>query len=203
MEESFLKECGDYAYICVDDLIAALVDARMMSRIEAFSFMFRLMKGSSEYAPIKIYRKPVQCLPFDDYEEVEQIDRDFIMAELRDAAYRELDSYSVIDYVSRKALLVRFQAAGMTLPEVLSENTEVETSSNAGQGRVSTATKVALIALMESQGISVETNARRAAAILSSMIQDCGYSYIFNKDTVANWHREATQHKAKKSNSAA
>lgn len=195
MDELFVIEHCDYAYVCITDLIEALINNGLMDRVHAFSYVHRLIKGSELFPPLKVYRKPFNCLPFDEFQPVEPLDLRFILDELRDCAYRDAVSCSIIDYVSRKALIKRLDAVNVDHQKLFPPISQTQT--RATNERVSSASKIAISALMERCGLPVATNMTKAADMLTAIAHEQGYSVMFSKDTIARWYQGAQGRKGK------
>ncbi|KAB7693751.1 hypothetical protein GBN24_03825 [Plesiomonas shigelloides] len=188
MLDDFLNDHYEQAYIRISDLLSALTSRAHMSNAEAFSYVYRLLKGSQAEAPLRVYEMPINPLPFDEFDEVEGIALSHILTELRDCAYRDATSCSIVDYVKRKALYRRLSDKGIDPCKLFPRENESQTEPQTGSiGRVSSASAIAIIALMKYSGLLMPDNLTRSADLLTSAVREAGFDLSYSRQTLTRW----------------
>lgn len=183
--ESYKYERCDNVFLCLSELIDHMLRMTTMTRTDVFSYAFRMIKGNKDFLPLKVYRKPLNCLPFDDFELIEGAELGMLMEELRDCAHREAESHSIIDYVKREAAIRRLGEAEIPTGDITLEHGSAEPAKPA-KGRESSALKDAFWLLWEEKG-NANLPLEASANILTTMATNVGRPRSFDPDTFGRW----------------
>lgn len=190
---------ADNVYAEASQYVDGLISDCGMSSQQAYSWTANLLKPFLGGRRVNIYLCPPMIGPFDDYEAVPDLDVQFAIESLRDAAYRGTDHCLGGLFFSKKEIIshsknichhkgVPIESAPM--PQCL---LPVKSNQAAGgsveSGRISMAAKVAIISLYEHQHGQI-TNYERAAVILTSEVGRAGYSRTFDAETLKRWKAE-------------
>lgn len=193
---------ADRVYMDVGRYIDGLKNNCGMSDPDACSWTASLLRPLQGVRHVNMYLCPPIIGPFDDYEPVPDLDIQFAIESLRDAAYRGTEHYLGGLFFNKKEIITHSKNICLhkgvsidlaPMPQcLLSAEGEGQQLINddAKPGRVSTAAKVALIASYEIRNGSI-VNYERAAAILTADTSAAGYAYTFDAETVKRWKMDA------------
>lgn len=172
MDNSILLQSNTHTYLSVIEALAELKQ-KGLDNIHAYSFLYKIIKGGNGLSPMTIYHKPTNCLPFDEYEEAHELEAVQLLEDLRDAAYRNIEITSEIDYLDRQEF---------------NKRACIEANGFNGDVRISTAAKVAIIAMLAREGIEVDGNFSKAADLLTWISKEAGVPFSFERGTIRNWY---------------
>ncbi len=191
---------ADRVYMDVGRYIDGLKNNCGMSDPDACSWTASLLRPLQGVRHVNMYLCPPTIGPFDDYEAVPDLDIQFAIESLRDAAYRGTEHYlgglffNKIEIITHSKNICQYKGVPVgsaPIPQCLLTSEEPQVTCDVtDSGRISVAVKVAIISLYEHQHGPI-TNYERTATILTSEVARAGYCRTFDAETIKRWKMDA------------
>lgn len=198
---------ADCVYVDASRYIDGLMNDCGMSNSQAHSWTANLLKPFQGIQHVSIYLCPPMIGPFDEYEAVPDIDVQFTVEALRDAAFRGTDPYLEGLFFNKKEIIthsgnicrhkgVPVEAAPNPKCLKLLSSDEVVRPSHTPE-RESQPLRVIAVCLYE-RFVGEIANYEQAAQIMTSIATEQGYTSVFNAETVKRWKKNVNKPQPRK-----